>query len=165
MLHDPQLSRSTGEEQNQSFCSMSSLFTDCRFVSLCVLCSHLSSEMTKARGELVSKESELQRLRRDVATKTSQVSRMDESLQHLKSQLDSKTDRGVFGSLTCVGFVLQRHPPLHCPNFLFPSPSCPLLSSGGSGGDAPPLRGRQAQPRPAGPDVGGAASGGAGRVV
>lgn len=54
--------------------------------------------MTKCRGELVSKESELQRLRRDVAAKTSQISRMDESLQHMRSQLDSKSDMGTLHS-------------------------------------------------------------------
>ncbi|XP_031153874.1 coiled-coil domain-containing protein 18 isoform X2 [Sander lucioperca] len=54
--------------------------------------SHLTSEMTKCRGELVSKDSELQRLRRDVNTKISQFSRMEESLQHMASQLSSKSD-------------------------------------------------------------------------
>ncbi|XP_044076253.1 coiled-coil domain-containing protein 18 isoform X2 [Siniperca chuatsi] len=54
--------------------------------------SHLTSEMTKCRGELVSKESELQRLRRDIAVKTSQISRMEENLQRMKSQLNSKSD-------------------------------------------------------------------------
>ncbi|XP_062284878.1 coiled-coil domain-containing protein 18 isoform X1 [Scomber scombrus] len=54
--------------------------------------SHLTSEMTKCRGELVSKESELQRLRWDVTAKTSQISRMEESLQQTKSLLDSKSE-------------------------------------------------------------------------
>ncbi|KAM7379087.1 hypothetical protein PAMP_004661 [Pampus punctatissimus] len=53
---------------------------------------HLSSEMTKCRGELVSKESELQCLRRDVVTKTSKINRMEESLQQTKSLLDNKSD-------------------------------------------------------------------------
>ncbi|XP_034411805.1 coiled-coil domain-containing protein 18 isoform X2 [Cyclopterus lumpus] len=55
----------------------------------------LRSEMTKCRGELASKDSELQRLRKDVHDKISQVSRMDESLQHMKKQLDSKSDTGM----------------------------------------------------------------------
>ncbi|XP_053185559.1 coiled-coil domain-containing protein 18 [Scomber japonicus] len=54
--------------------------------------SDLTSEMTKCRGELVSKESELQRLRRDVTAKTSKISRVEESLQQTKSLLDSKSE-------------------------------------------------------------------------
>ena len=50
--------------------------------------------MTKYRGELLSKESELQRLKRDLTAKTAQLSRMEESLRHLKSQLDCKADLG-----------------------------------------------------------------------
>lgn len=43
----------------------------------------------------MSKESELQRLRRDVSVKTSQIRCMDENLQQVKSQLDSKSDIGM----------------------------------------------------------------------
>lgn len=60
--------------------------------SLCSFCSHLTSEMTKCREEMVSKDSELQRLRKDVNDKTSHISRLDENLQHIKRQLDSKSD-------------------------------------------------------------------------
>lgn len=57
--------------------------------------SHLASEMTKCRGELVFKELELQRLKRDVASKASQISRMEESLHCMKNKLDSKTELGM----------------------------------------------------------------------
>nr|XP_020471831.1 coiled-coil domain-containing protein 18 isoform X2 [Monopterus albus] len=57
--------------------------------------THLSLENAKCQGELVSKESELQRLRREVTVQTSQVSRMEESLQHIRSQLDSKNNMVV----------------------------------------------------------------------
>lgn len=63
--------------------------------SSCAFCSHLASEMTKCRGELVFKELELQRLKRDVAIKASQISCMEESLHCMKNKLDSKTDLGV----------------------------------------------------------------------
>uniref|UniRef100_A0A3Q4M603 Coiled-coil domain containing 18 n=1 Tax=Neolamprologus brichardi TaxID=32507 RepID=A0A3Q4M603_NEOBR len=53
---------------------------------------HLTLEVKKCREELVSKESELERLRKDVGVKTSQISCMEESLQHIKSQLISKND-------------------------------------------------------------------------
>ncbi|XP_068458861.1 coiled-coil domain-containing protein 18 [Clinocottus analis] len=53
---------------------------------------HLTSEMTKCRGELASKDSELQRLRKDVNDKVFQVSCMDKTLQHTKKQLNSKSD-------------------------------------------------------------------------
>lgn len=52
--------------------------------------------MTKCQGELVSKDSDLQRLRRDVVVKASQISRMEESLQHTRSQLHSKSDMSMF---------------------------------------------------------------------
>lgn len=42
----------------------------------------------------MTKELELQRLRRDVATKTSQISCMQESLNSMKNELDSKTEMG-----------------------------------------------------------------------
>lgn len=58
--------------------------------------------MTKCRGELVSKESELQRLRRDVTVKTSQISRMEENLRHTISQLDSKSDMGMLHRFSAV---------------------------------------------------------------
>ena len=64
------------------------------FVFLSV-CSHLTSEMTKCRGELLYKDSELHRLRKDVVVKASQISRMEESLQHARSQLHSKSDTGM----------------------------------------------------------------------
>lgn len=70
--------------------------------SLYAFCSHLSSEMKKCQGELLSKESELQRLRRDVMVKTSQISSMEESLQHTMSQLDSKSDMGMLRSFSAV---------------------------------------------------------------
>ncbi len=86
-----------------------------RVFFLCAFCSHLTSEMTKCKGELVSKESELQRLRRDVAAKVSQISRMDESLQHMKSQLDSKSDMGTSHSFCYLIFAekIQLKPEVH----------------------------------------------------
>ncbi|KAA8587730.1 hypothetical protein FQN60_016592 [Etheostoma spectabile] len=58
--------------------------------------SSLEMELERARasmqGELVSKDSELQRLKREVNTKISQFSRMDESLQHMASQLNRKSE-------------------------------------------------------------------------
>ncbi|XP_075877084.1 coiled-coil domain-containing protein 18 isoform X2 [Nelusetta ayraudi] len=57
--------------------------------------SHLATEMTKCRGELVTKELELKRLRRDVNIKASQISRMEESFHCMKEELDSKTERAV----------------------------------------------------------------------
>lgn len=66
--------------------------------SLCGLvsasCSHLATEMTKCRGELVTKELELKRLRRDVTLKASQISRMEENIHCMKKELDSKTELG-----------------------------------------------------------------------
>lgn len=50
--------------------------------------------MTKCKGELESKESELQRLRREVSVKTLQIAHMEESLQDTRNQLDSKSDMG-----------------------------------------------------------------------
>ncbi|TNN69827.1 Cytoskeletal protein Sojo [Liparis tanakae] len=55
----------------------------------------LRSEVTKCRGELASKESELQRLRKDVDDQACQVRCRDESLQHMKKQLDGKSDAGM----------------------------------------------------------------------
>ncbi|XP_047446699.1 coiled-coil domain-containing protein 18 isoform X1 [Mugil cephalus] len=54
--------------------------------------SHLTSETEKCRGELMSKESDLQNLQRDVSIKTSQISSLEENLQHMKNQLSSKSD-------------------------------------------------------------------------
>lgn len=59
------------------------------------LCSHLTSEMTKSRGELASKDSELLRLRREVCVKASQISQMEEALLHMRNQLDRKSDIGM----------------------------------------------------------------------
>lgn len=54
----------------------------------------------------MSKESELQRLRRDIAAKTSQISRMDENLQQVKSQLNSKKDIGMtYNFVNCNVFM------------------------------------------------------------
>lgn len=71
---------------------------------VCAPCSHLATEMTKCRGELVTKELELKRLRRDVNIKASQISRMEESFHCMKEELDSKTELGAWNTL-CVFFV------------------------------------------------------------
>ncbi|XP_058484472.1 coiled-coil domain-containing protein 18 isoform X2 [Solea solea] len=57
--------------------------------------THITSDLVKFRGELVSKESELQRLRRDVFTQASQIKHMEESLQQTKTNLTSKSDMVV----------------------------------------------------------------------
>lgn len=125
--------------------------------------------MTKCRGELVSKESELQRLRRDVASKASQIIRLEESLQHMKSQLDSKTDMCMSHSFCSFTYFLQRRENLRYYHIHITGSLSLLtlfvfrLPSGGSGGGAPSLWGRQAELCPAGPDPGGAATGGASR--
>lgn len=67
------------------------LFMVC-FVS--VLCSHVASDMAKSKGELLSKELELQRLKKDIINKSSQISCMEESLHRIQTQLDSKTNLG-----------------------------------------------------------------------
>lgn len=69
------------------------------------VCRHLTLEVKKCREELVSKESELERLRKDVGVKTSQISCMEESLQHIKSQLISKNDIGKTCLFFSIGFV------------------------------------------------------------
>lgn len=51
--------------------------------------------MKKCQDELMTKESELQHLSTDVSVKTSQLRCMDEDLQHMKNQLDSKSDIGM----------------------------------------------------------------------
>lgn len=50
--------------------------------------------MTKYKVELVSKESELKHLKKDVAQKAAQISHLEESLQRIKSLLETKTDMG-----------------------------------------------------------------------
>ncbi|XP_068605304.1 coiled-coil domain-containing protein 18 [Brachionichthys hirsutus] len=57
--------------------------------------SQLTSETSKYRGELESKDSELQRLKKEVAIKTSQISQADESLQSMKWELIRKTDQVI----------------------------------------------------------------------
>uniref|UniRef100_A0A665UH12 Coiled-coil domain containing 18 n=1 Tax=Echeneis naucrates TaxID=173247 RepID=A0A665UH12_ECHNA len=54
--------------------------------------THLTSEMTKSRGELVSKELELQHLRKEVSVKTSEIAHLEESLHHMKTQFDKKSE-------------------------------------------------------------------------
>ncbi|KAM9791621.1 scinderin like b isoform 1-T2 [Syngnathus typhle] len=51
-----------------------------------------TTDAKKYQVELVSKESELQRLRKDVTVKTSQISVMDKNLQQTRSALESKND-------------------------------------------------------------------------
>lgn len=80
--------------------------------SLCSLRSPLRSEVTKCRGELASKDSELQRLRKDVDDKMRQVRCRDESLQHMKKQLDSKSDTGI-----CTASVHQVSVPFYWTSF------------------------------------------------
>lgn len=70
--------------------------------------SHLTSEMTRCRGELKSKESELKRLRRDVSVRTSQMSHMEENLQHVKIQLESKSDIGVMDNFSYISFFVEK---------------------------------------------------------
>uniref|UniRef100_A0A8D3A116 Coiled-coil domain containing 18 n=1 Tax=Scophthalmus maximus TaxID=52904 RepID=A0A8D3A116_SCOMX len=57
--------------------------------------TNVSSEMMKCRGELVFKESELQRLKRDVSGKTIQITCMEEKLQKTRNNLASKCDQVV----------------------------------------------------------------------
>lgn len=47
------------------------------------------------RAELVSKESELEHMRRDVSMKMAQIGDLEESLQHVKSQLITKSSLGT----------------------------------------------------------------------
>lgn len=78
--------------------------------------------MAKCRGELLSKDLELQRLRRDVTSKTSQISRLEESLHCMKNELDSKTNLGVSTSFCSFTLVFAENS-LKSLN-LFPFPHC-----------------------------------------
>lgn len=96
--------------------------------------------MTKCRGELVTKDLELQRLKKDVTIKTSQLKRMEENLCRMKDELDSKTDLGVLQFL--FSYLTQSLHSLCVPLLTFSFSSPPLARpSGGSGGGAPSLRG------------------------
>ncbi|KAM9789151.1 coiled-coil domain-containing protein 18 [Neosynchiropus ocellatus] len=53
--------------------------------------SNLTAEMKTFKGDLLMKNSELQRLRRDVTTKSSQLSHLEENLQHTKTMLENKS--------------------------------------------------------------------------
>lgn len=78
--------------------------------------------MAKCRGELLSKDLELQRLRIDVTSKTSQISRMEESLHCMRNELDSKTNLGVSNSFCSFTLVFAENS-LKPLNF-FPFPHC-----------------------------------------
>lgn len=93
--------------------------------------------MTKCRGELVTKDLELQRLKKDVTIKTSQLKRMEENLNRMKNELDSKTDLGVLQFL----FSSLIHSLLRSPPNFFVLFSPLARTSGGSGGGAASLRG------------------------
>lgn len=133
---------------------------------VCAPCSHLATEMTKCRGELVTKELELKRLRRDVNIKASQISRMEESFHCMKEELDSKTELGASHTLCVFFFGFFYSEGKNLVSAWFPL-TLPFLSvsahrSSRSGGRAPPLRDGQAEQHEVCPDAGRAAAGGAG---